>query len=46
MLTILQRLVPNRRRDQMNQFFISSIQEIIRQREEQPPEEVRLMDTC
>ncbi|XP_029009808.2 thromboxane-A synthase [Betta splendens] len=34
-------LIPNKRRDQMNQFFISSIQKIIKQREEQPPEQRR-----
>lgn len=33
-------LIPNKRRDQMNQFFINSIQRIIKQREEQPPEQV------
>lgn len=38
----LVRLIPNRRRDQMNQFFINSIQKIIKQREEQPPEQVNL----
>ncbi|XP_050925216.1 thromboxane-A synthase [Lates calcarifer] len=37
----LVRLIPNRRRDQMNQFFINSIQKIIKQREEQPPEQRR-----
>ena len=40
----LARLIPNKRRDQMNQFFIKSIQQIIKQREEQPPEQVTLMD--
>lgn len=35
------RLIPNKRRDQMNQFFISSIQKIIKHREEQPPEQRR-----
>ncbi|XP_068168825.1 thromboxane-A synthase isoform X2 [Antennarius striatus] len=39
--TILERLIPNKKREEMNQFFINSIQEIIRQREEQPPEERR-----
>ncbi|KAK7882254.1 hypothetical protein WMY93_028428 [Mugilogobius chulae] len=34
------RLIPNKRRDQMNHFFISTIHKIIMQREEQPPEEV------
>ncbi|KAM9352628.1 thromboxane-A synthase [Symphorus nematophorus] len=34
-------LIPNKRRDQMNQFFINSIQRIIKQREEQPPEQRR-----
>ncbi|XP_029289316.1 thromboxane-A synthase [Cottoperca gobio] len=34
-------LIPNKRRDQMNQFFINSIQKIIKQREEQPPEQRR-----
>ncbi|XP_031138529.1 thromboxane-A synthase [Sander lucioperca] len=37
----LARLIPNKRRDQMNQFFIHSIQRIIKQREEQPPEQRR-----
>lgn len=35
-------LIPNKRRDQMNQFFINTIQKIIKQREEQPPEQVDL----
>lgn len=35
------RLIPNKRRHQMNQFFIHSIQKIIKQREEQPPEQRR-----
>ncbi|CAL9697376.1 unnamed protein product [Knipowitschia caucasica] len=35
------RLIPNKRRDQMNQFFISTIRKIIIQREEQPPEQRR-----
>ncbi|XP_023271261.1 thromboxane-A synthase [Seriola lalandi dorsalis] len=34
-------LIPNKRRDQMNQFFINSIQRIIKQRDEQPPEQRR-----
>ncbi|KAE8296549.1 Thromboxane-A synthase [Larimichthys crocea] len=34
-------LIPNKRRDQMNQFFINSIRKIIKQREEQPPEQRR-----
>ncbi|KAM8861847.1 thromboxane-A synthase [Synchiropus picturatus] len=37
----LVKLLPNKRRDQMNNFFIHSIQRIIKQREEQPPEERR-----
>ena len=37
-------LIPNKRRDQMNQFFINSIQKIITQREEQPPEQVKLIN--
>lgn len=32
--------LPNKRRDKMNGFFINSIQKIIKQREEQPPEQV------
>ncbi|XP_072290834.1 thromboxane-A synthase [Eucyclogobius newberryi] len=35
------KLIPNKRRDQMNQFFISIIQKIVMQREEQPPEQRR-----
>lgn len=35
-------LIPNKRRDQMNQFFINNIQRIIEQREEQPAEQVDL----
>uniref|UniRef100_A0A672GC50 Thromboxane-A synthase n=1 Tax=Salarias fasciatus TaxID=181472 RepID=A0A672GC50_SALFA len=35
------RFLPNKKRDEMNQFFINSIQRIIRQREEQPPEQRR-----
>nr|XP_046249221.1 thromboxane-A synthase [Scatophagus argus] len=34
-------LLPNKRRDQMSHFFINSIQKIIKQREEQPPEQRR-----
>ncbi|XP_077372715.1 thromboxane-A synthase [Festucalex cinctus] len=34
-------IIPNKRRRQMNEFFINSIQEIIRQREQQPPEQRR-----
>uniref|UniRef100_A0A8D3D5Y8 Thromboxane-A synthase n=1 Tax=Scophthalmus maximus TaxID=52904 RepID=A0A8D3D5Y8_SCOMX len=37
----LARLIPNKRRDEMNQFFTGIIQKIIKQREEQPPEERR-----
>ncbi|XP_056272885.1 thromboxane-A synthase [Pseudoliparis swirei] len=37
----LARLVPNKRRDTMNQFFINSIQKIMKQREEQPAEQRR-----
>lgn len=39
----LVRLFPNSRRDNVNRFFVSSIQKIIQQREEQPPEQVKLM---
>lgn len=39
----LARFLPNKRRDQMNHFFINTIQKIIKQREEQPAEEVNLM---
>ncbi|XP_072241537.1 thromboxane-A synthase [Leuresthes tenuis] len=35
------RFIPNKRRDQMNQFFINNIQRIIKQREEQPPNQRR-----
>ncbi|XP_043980962.1 thromboxane-A synthase [Gambusia affinis] len=35
------RFIPNKRRDQMNGFFISIIQKIIQQREEQPPSQRR-----
>ncbi|XP_028305139.1 thromboxane-A synthase isoform X1 [Gouania willdenowi] len=35
------KFIPNKRRDQLNQFFISTIQKIILQREEQPPEQRR-----
>ncbi|CAJ1057151.1 thromboxane-A synthase [Xyrichtys novacula] len=34
-------LIPNKRRDKMNNFFINIIQKIIEQREEQPPEQRR-----
>uniref|UniRef100_UPI0037E830C9 thromboxane-A synthase n=1 Tax=Semicossyphus pulcher TaxID=241346 RepID=UPI0037E830C9 len=34
-------LLPNKRRDKMNHFFINCIQKIIKQREEQPPEQRR-----
>ncbi|KAM7002396.1 thromboxane-A synthase [Tautogolabrus adspersus] len=34
-------LIPNKRRDKMNNFFINCIQRIIKQREEQPPEQRR-----
>ncbi|CAK6960136.1 thromboxane-A synthase [Scomber scombrus] len=37
----LAKFIPNKRRDQMNQFFIRSIQMIIKQREEQPAEQRR-----
>ncbi|XP_030586628.1 thromboxane-A synthase-like isoform X2 [Archocentrus centrarchus] len=37
----LSRFIPNKRRDKMNHFFINSIQKIIKQREEQPPEQRR-----
>uniref|UniRef100_A0AAQ4RL57 Thromboxane-A synthase n=1 Tax=Gasterosteus aculeatus aculeatus TaxID=481459 RepID=A0AAQ4RL57_GASAC len=37
----LARFLPNKRRDQMNHFFINTIQKIIKQREEQPAEERR-----
>ncbi|XP_037307682.2 thromboxane-A synthase isoform X1 [Pungitius pungitius] len=37
----LARFLPNKRRDQMNHFFINIIQKIIKQREEQPAEERR-----
>lgn len=33
-------IIPNKRRDDMNHFFIRTIQKIIKQREEQPPEQV------
>uniref|UniRef100_A0A3Q2QAZ5 Thromboxane-A synthase n=1 Tax=Fundulus heteroclitus TaxID=8078 RepID=A0A3Q2QAZ5_FUNHE len=35
------RFIPNKRRDQMNGFFINIIQKIIKQREEQPPNQRR-----
>lgn len=34
--------IPNKRLDDMNHFFIGTIQKIINQREEQPPEQVNL----
>lgn len=34
--------IPNKRLDDMNHFFIGTIQKIIKQREEQPPEQVNL----
>lgn len=34
-------VIPNKRRDKMNHFFINSIQKIIKQREEQPPDQRR-----
>ncbi|KAK5867741.1 hypothetical protein PBY51_012205 [Eleginops maclovinus] len=37
----LARFIPNKRLDEMNHFFINSIQRIIQQREEQPPEQRR-----
>ncbi|XP_063337301.1 thromboxane-A synthase-like isoform X2 [Pelmatolapia mariae] len=37
----LSRFIPNKRRDKMSHFFISSIHKIIKQREEQPPEQRR-----
>nr|XP_046204192.1 thromboxane-A synthase [Oncorhynchus gorbuscha]XP_046204202.1 thromboxane-A synthase [Oncorhynchus gorbuscha] len=37
----LARFLPNKRRDEMNNFFINCIQKIIRQRDEQPVEERR-----
>uniref|UniRef100_A0A6Q2XKW2 Thromboxane-A synthase n=1 Tax=Esox lucius TaxID=8010 RepID=A0A6Q2XKW2_ESOLU len=37
----LARILPNKRRDEMNNFFINCIQKIIRQRDEQPVEERR-----
>lgn len=35
------RFIPNKRRDEMNQFFITCIQKIIQQREQQPPDQRR-----
>ncbi|KAM6936896.1 thromboxane-A synthase [Xenentodon cancila] len=35
------KFIPNKRRDQMSQFFINSIHKIIEQREEQPPDQRR-----
>uniref|UniRef100_A0A8K9XHG1 Thromboxane-A synthase n=1 Tax=Oncorhynchus mykiss TaxID=8022 RepID=A0A8K9XHG1_ONCMY len=40
-LAPLARVIPNKRRDEMNNFFINCIQKIIRQRDEQPVEERR-----
>ncbi|XP_041746557.1 thromboxane-A synthase [Coregonus clupeaformis] len=40
-LAPLARVLPNKRRDEMNNFFINCIQKIIRQRDEQPVEERR-----
>uniref|UniRef100_A0A669ENH7 Thromboxane-A synthase n=1 Tax=Oreochromis niloticus TaxID=8128 RepID=A0A669ENH7_ORENI len=37
----LSRFIPNKRQDKMNHFFINSIHKIIKQREEQPPEQRR-----
>ncbi|XP_024912145.1 thromboxane-A synthase isoform X2 [Cynoglossus semilaevis] len=37
----LARFIPNKGRDQMNNFFINSIKKIVKQREEQPPEQRR-----
>lgn len=37
----LANIIPNKRRDDMNNFFISCIQKIIRQRDELPPEQRR-----
>ncbi|XP_056907891.1 thromboxane-A synthase isoform X3 [Takifugu flavidus] len=34
-------IIPNKKRDNMNHFFIRTIQKIIKQREEQPPEQRR-----
>lgn len=38
----LAEIVPNKRRDQMNHFFTNTIQKIIKQREEQPPDQVMI----
>uniref|UniRef100_A0A8C6KY37 Thromboxane-A synthase n=1 Tax=Nothobranchius furzeri TaxID=105023 RepID=A0A8C6KY37_NOTFU len=40
-MTPLVRLIPNKRQVQIDKFFISSIQKIIKQREEQPPDQRR-----
>uniref|UniRef100_A0A4W5RD22 Thromboxane-A synthase n=1 Tax=Hucho hucho TaxID=62062 RepID=A0A4W5RD22_9TELE len=40
-LAPLARVIPNKRRDEMNNFFINCIQKIIKQRDEQPVEERR-----
>uniref|UniRef100_A0A3B4H085 Thromboxane-A synthase n=1 Tax=Pundamilia nyererei TaxID=303518 RepID=A0A3B4H085_9CICH len=37
----LSRFIPSKRQDKMNNFFINSIHKIIKQREEQPPEQRR-----
>ncbi|KAM3608839.1 uncharacterized protein V6R79_005584 [Siganus canaliculatus] len=37
----LERIFPNKKEDQMNNFFIQTIQKIIKQREGQPPEQRR-----
>lgn len=38
----LVRILPNHKRDSMNQFFATTIQKIIQQREELPPEQVNV----
>ncbi|XP_058500664.1 thromboxane-A synthase-like [Solea solea] len=40
-MTPLVGLLPNKRQDQMNNFYINTIKQIIKQREEQPPEQRR-----
>ncbi|XP_056137446.1 thromboxane-A synthase isoform X2 [Lampris incognitus] len=37
----LARLIPNKRRDEMNGFFINCIKKMIKQRDDQPPEQRR-----
>ncbi|XP_017274474.1 thromboxane-A synthase isoform X2 [Kryptolebias marmoratus] len=37
----LVRIIPNKRREEIDKFFISSIKKIIKQREEQPPDQRR-----